>query len=437
MPGAVIQGHAKVEHECSQCHVRGDRAAQPGLCLECHKTVATDVKAGQGYHGRLKDKNCRSCHTEHKGREAKIVKLDLSRFDHTLTDFALKGKHQGKKCDNCHRSNDAYRKASSDCIACHRKEDKHKGNLGEKCGNCHQENNWKDARFDHGKTKFLLKLSHADADCVDCHKNQQYANTAKDCISCHRKDDAHKGGYGASCEKCHNEGEWKQPAFRHDRDTHFPLLDKHRTVKCESCHRAPPFKEKTPAKCVACHRSDDAHKGSLGERCEKCHNAKGWKETRFDHDLDTKFPLKEKHAKTKCQSCHKDEGMRSNSDRGRSPTPSKCVACHEKDDKEKGHKGNFGEKCESCHTERGFKYGHFDHDQETQFKLRDKHLKAKCNACHRTTLYGSKTDKRCVACHEKDDVHFASYGIDCERCHVSEDWRKVIKPDGDGKEKKP
>lgn len=437
MPGPVIRDHTDAEHECKQCHIRGDRSAQPGLCLECHKPVATDVKSGQGYHGRLRDRSCRNCHTEHKGREARIVKLDTQHFDHDQTDFILKGKHQGRKCESCHPSGEAFRKAPSACIACHRKEDKHKGGLGEKCGSCHQEANWKDARFDHGKTRFPLKLSHAEGECSACHKDEHYTNTPRECVSCHRKDDKHKGGYGAVCEKCHNEGEWKQLTFRHDRDTHFPLVDRHRTVKCESCHRSSPFREKTPTRCITCHRNDDAHKGSLGDKCEKCHSARGWKETRFDHDLDTKFPLREKHAKAKCQSCHKDDAGRPAGERSRSPTPTRCFTCHDRDDKEKGHKGNFGEKCESCHTERGFKYGSFNHDRETGFTLRDKHQKAKCATCHRTPLYSSKTDGRCVACHDKDDVHFTSYGSDCQRCHISEDWRKIIRQEVDRKEMKP
>ncbi len=421
MPGAVIKHHADIEHECGKCHVRSNRAAQPALCLDCHKPVAADVKSGQGYHGRLKDTTCRSCHTEHKGRNAKIVKLDTQHFDHDQTDFKLKGKHQAKLCSSCHRNGEPWRRAPAECVDCHRIDDKHKSGLGEKCGSCHTESTWKDARFDHDKTRFPLKLSHADAQCSDCHRDQRYTNTPRDCVGCHRKDDVHKGTYGSTCEKCHNESNWKRPTFRHDRDTHFPLLDKHRTVKCESCHRTPPFREKTPTRCVACHRSDDAHRSSLGDKCDKCHSAAGWKDARFNHDLDTHFPLKEKHAQAKCQSCHKDENLdKRRADKVRSPTPTQCVACHTKDDQDKGHQGKFGDKCESCHNERGFQYNRFDHDSATQFKLRSKHQSAKCTACHITPLYITKTETRCIACHEKEDQdkgHKGNLGAKCESCH--------------------
>ena len=70
MPGEVIHGHAKYELECNKCHQRFDKAAQPKLCNDCHKDVAADIAAKTGMHGRLDDKACRNCHSEHKGRNA-------------------------------------------------------------------------------------------------------------------------------------------------------------------------------------------------------------------------------------------------------------------------------------------------------------------------------------------------------------------------------
>jgi hypothetical protein len=36
----------------------------------------------------------------------------------------------------------------------------------------------------------------------------------------------------------------------------------------------------------------------------------------------------------------------------------------------------------------------------------------------------------CASCHaKKDDVHFGSYGTQCERCHVPDNWRKIIDPE--------
>jgi hypothetical protein len=431
MPGPVIQGHADLEGTCQNCHIRFDRAAQPKLCLDCHKAVAVDVRTGTGYHGRIKERECRGCHTDHKGRTATVVKLDEAKFDHALTDFQLRGKHRGRTCNSCHRAKTKFSRAPADCLSCHRKEDKHKNGLGPKCENCHNESSWKEARFDHARTRFPLRLGHAEPGikCTDCHIDNKFVDTPRECVSCHRRDDmkdGHKGHFGSRCESCHNEGEWKISSFRHDRDTHFALLDRHRNVKCGNCHNAPLYKEKTPTRCVACHRVDDnekGHRGALGDKCDKCHNARGWKGTSFEHDRDTKFPLRDKHKSAKCDSCHKDAGMREK-------LPLKCASCHEREDREKGHKGSYGDKCETCHNERSFKPSTFDHGRDTPFALAGKHVAVKCAACHRGPLYRTRTESRCHACHEKEDVHFGSFDLQCDKCHVADDWRKVKKLEG-------
>lgn len=431
MPGPVIRGHAEIETACEKCHVRFDRSAQAKLCLDCHKPVGADIAGGLGYHGRGKDRgqNCRGCHAEHKGRSAKVVQLDEKTFDHGQTDFVLRGKHRKATCTSCHRAGAKHREAPSDCVSCHRKDDAHKGGLGPKCAGCHGEDDWKDGRFDHARTRFALRRAHAASavTCESCHAGHKYADTSRECVSCHRDDDmkhGHKGHFGNRCEKCHDEGEWRVSIFRHDRDTKYPLLDRHRTVKCEGCHRAPLFRDRTPTRCLSCHRNDDIHKTALGDKCEKCHSTRGWKATSFDHDADTRFALRDRHKLAKCEACHADKGLREKPD-------ARCIACHARDDRERGHKGGYGEKCEACHGAKAFKPATFDHGRDTRFPLAGKHLKSPCAGCHRGPLYGNTTAADCYSCHRTEDVHFATYGLDCERCHVADDWRKVLRqPDG-------
>ena len=57
MPGKVIEGHAKYENECNNCHKRFDKDAQTNLCLDCHKKTAEDLRNRKGFHGRLKEKS--------------------------------------------------------------------------------------------------------------------------------------------------------------------------------------------------------------------------------------------------------------------------------------------------------------------------------------------------------------------------------------------
>ncbi|GAB4178718.1 MAG: cytochrome c3 family protein [Rhodocyclaceae bacterium] len=484
MPGKLIQGHADLEAECRNCHVRFDRSAQTGLCLACHRKVAGDVRAGQGYHGRLRQKECRACHTDHKGRDALVVSLDEKKFDHARTDFELAGKHTRLACKDCHKPKIKHRDTPSACIACHERDDKHEGSLGRLCGNCHDARNWKEIRFDHGKTRFPLAHKHADVKCADCHRDRNFRQTPRQCIACHRKDDAHKGSVGPRCESCHDERDWRVSSFEHDRKTHFPLRDKHHALKCQSCHRAEV--QHTPADCLACHRKDDAHKGSLGARCESCHNERGWRASSFDHDRKTHFPLLGKHRSAKCQSCHKEPASavklpleclachraedphkgrlgekcerchtekswketRFDHDRDtryplrglhrnakcaachrdpafREKTPEACVACHRKDDEAKGHRGRYAEKCESCHTERGWKRTIFDHDRDTRYRLTGKHGAVKCDSCHRGVLYRDKPKAECFGCHEKDDRHEAQLGRDCGSCHDERSWKET------------
>ncbi len=417
MPGKVIEGHAKLEAECNNCHKRFDKAAQTKLCLDCHKPVAADVSAKRGFHGRspeVQGKECRACHTDHKGREAKIAPFDPAKFDHDRTDFQLRGGHAAPaiKCTSCHFVGKKYSEAPQECVECHRKDDKHKGDLGPKCADCHTDLTWKEPKFDHDKTKFPLVGKHAPAKCVACHE-KTYKDTPKECNACHRKDDAHKGSYGPKCETCHDARNWENH-FPHDTKTKFPLGGKHRSAKCASCHKGPLYRDPLPVKCFACHKAEDVHKGSQGEACEKCHNDRTWKTSNFDHDRDTKFRLLGKHKGAKCDVCHLP---------GRKEKlETACIACHAPDD---AHKGTMGRKCESCHGEKDWKESRFNHDRDTKYPLRGKHKDAKCESCHAKDAYKVKAPTACVACHKKDDAHKGQLGERCADCHVEKTWKEV------------
>ncbi|MFA5825647.1 MAG: cytochrome C [Gallionellaceae bacterium] len=425
-PGDVIKGHAKEDENCDKCHKKFDKGAQSSLCKECHKDVGRDISEKRGYHGRLQDdKPCKECHTDHKGRDAKIVILDTGKFDHSQTDFQLKGGHLNEKvkCKSCHIEGKKYTEAPSTCNACHKKDDKHKGGLGTDCAKCHVEKDWKTTNFDHSKTNFKLLGKHFDVKCDKCHINGKYKDTPKTCVACHKKDDekAHKGKLGTDCAKCHSEKDWKTTKFDHDK-TNFKLLGKHDEVKCDKCHIDKKYKD-TPKLCNSCHKKDDekAHKGKFGPKCETCHTERDWKEILFDHEKKTKFPLLGKHrAPLKCVSCHKG-------DLYKDKLLMTCVSCHKKDD-DKAHKGNFGPKCESCHVERDWKEILFDHTKQTKYPLLGKHKPAKCVSCHKGDLYKDKLQTTCVSCHKKDDdkAHKGNFGPKCESCHVERDWKEVL-----------
>ncbi|MFO1328934.1 MAG: cytochrome c3 family protein [Rubrivivax sp.] len=413
-PGELIRGHAKWDDDCAQCHVRFNRAAQNELCMSCHKDVGADIRGRQGYHGRLEPRACRSCHTDHKGRDARIVQLDTARFDHTQTDWALQGRHDKVECRHCHPAGRKYASAPQDCNACHRKDDVHKGSLGAACADCHGQSDWKQTRFDHDKTRFALTGRHADTRCADCHRNTAYRETPRSCVGCHRKDDdgprGHKGRFGDRCESCHGAKAWKPSGFNHETDARWPLRGKHRSTTCLSCHTGTLYRDKTGSACIDCHRKDDRHQGSLGRECQGCHTERDWKETtRFDHDR-SRYPLLGRHREARCEACHSGQRY--------VDTPTDCVACHRKDDR---HQPSLGEACRDCHSERDWKdVARLDHAR-TRFALRERHAEVRCDACHRNARY-RETPRDCIGCHKGDDKHEGTLGSACADCHGERRW---------------
>ncbi len=421
MPGNVITGHAKIEQQCEKCHVKFSKEAQDGLCLDCHKEVARDVRTKHGLHGQLAPQACRTCHTDHKGRDMNIAAVAEKGFDHAKTGFMLRGSHADAKCASCHVAGKKYRAAPDTCDGCHRKDDKHKGSLGPQCQDCHTEVKWKDtARFDHARTKFALLGKHVDAKCASCHVNDKFKDTPLTCAACHRKDDKqHRGRLGEKCESCHVASAWKDVAtFAHDRDTHFVLRGKHLTAKCETCHKSTAGLVKVSTTCNGCHQADDKHNGTLGPACGDCHTEQNWKQAKFDHDL-SKFRLQGKHRDVDCVKCHKDPA----SFRG---APAECIACHRKDDT---HKGRYAELCGTCHTAVSWKDIVFRHDRDTKYRLVGRHVSTKCDACHVGNVYKDKLSGDCYSCHRKDDKHKDQLGQRCEQCHDTEDWKKTVRFD--------
>lgn len=430
MPGEVIEGHKKYESECSNCHEVFSKKGQKKLCLKCHEKISYDVKKKVGYHGRNKSIRlaaCKSCHTDHKGRKADIIKFDSSTFNHNKTDFKLKGKHNVIECSACHKKDKKYREAKSECRTCHDKENPHKKAKAkkgrfDKCQTCHSATGWNKLAFKHEKnTKYKLTGAHKTALCQSCHINQSYTKTSKLCISCHKIDDVHGGSNGKKCQNCHTTKQWGKISFNHTRDTNFKLNGKHKKTPCKSCHIKNPYKEKKSKsykkkearKCYACHSYDDKHKGVFGTKCKSCHNEKdwGWDKLKFNHGKETKFSLTGKHKKIECSYCHKVKEKKGS----RKAT---CISCHKADDV---HKGTLGAKCNSCHTTDNWKKRiKFEHDL-THFPLMGMHGAVACEECHATSDY-NKIKKSCVACHKNADFHEGKLGNNCERCHTANDW---------------
>jgi len=483
MPGKVTRAHVKQEEGCSNCHDRSNARTQTSLCLDCHKKTASDINEHKGYHGRMPNAGvgeCRACHTEHKGRDADIVQLNRAQFDHRLTDFELEGAHLALACDACHKSGEAWRKAPATCVACHKADDVHRGQLTKSCGECHSSKTWAGGKFEHDKTDFKLAGAHESVACDACHVEGHYKQTPKTCVGCHATDDEHRGSRGPDCGKCHTIKEWKTAKFDHLKETHYALLGVHSDINCLACHRSGNYKEKIPKDCNGCHAADDTHAARFGAKCEACHDSEKWHPPPYDHAVEAKFPLVGAHAKTDCyachtgvvakqklakdclgchrsedphggklkggcESCHGQSGWRSeilfDHDLTEFPllglhrldscaqchaslsftgAPLKCVECHSHEDV---HKGGLGKKCEACHSPNGWPQWAFDHAKDAHFPLLGAHAKLQCAACHREPPGTRKTPKQCEACHHKDDRHLGQFGLQCDRCHTADSWK--------------
>ena len=417
MPGDLVEGHAKLETDCSNCHTSFSQDRQSPLCLSCHKEIAADIARPSGFHGRASEvaaNDCRHCHTDHVGRTADIVSLDVETFQHRTTDFALVGAHDGLACEACHIAEVKFRDAPGGCIECHRADEPHQGRLGTDCAACHTETAWSTIRvFDHSATKFALQGAHEEVACRECHAAEVYQGLPLTCVGCHRIQDVHRASMGEKCDTCHSPAKWTEVRFDHDKDTRFALLGEHAKAKCTDCHTATVAATEVETACIGCHRDDDPHRAQLGVLCDTCHQPEGWREAvAFDHDI-TRFPLIGLHVLAPCEACHLDAAYLT--------TETACTACHSEDDV---HKGSLGSSCSSCHNPNGWAFWSFDHDRQTDFSLTGAHDGLACVACHTTSASNSLTRPRiCNDCHQADDVHQGHFGADCQLCHGTKKFK--------------
>lgn len=244
--------------KCESCHSQDPK--QVKLKRECHACHRQD-DVHKGQHGE----KCEKCHTAANWKK--------TTFDHDRdTDFALRGRHRELKCRDCHEG--LYeKKFQIDCLACHKADDVHKGQEGERCERCHNEQRWKEkVAFDHDLARFPLVGLHAIVPCEECHLSAAFKDAELECAACHEKDDAHKDRLGPSCGQCHNPNGWRMWAFDHDKQTDFLLDGAHDRIACESCHKAAVTEKiELAGDCHSCHRLDDAHNGTFGQQCERCH----------------------------------------------------------------------------------------------------------------------------------------------------------------------
>jgi hypothetical protein len=442
---------AHIKQDCIACH-RDERIESVELrkkdktylglktdCKACHKDV---------HQNTLSTNDCASCHTTEAFAPATL-------FDHSKTDFPLKGQHREVECRRCHEitftNSTLFQKFAgvpfNNCAACH--EDVHHGQFGTNCKQCHTEESFNvfvgKNTFDHSTTKFPLLGKHQKIDCASCHQMegstmpetvfQEYKNKDfQQCVTCH--EDIHEQRLGANCRQCHTEESFQKilnrKDFKHEL-TGYPLEGKHITVDCKKCHESKMTDPLEHNRCADCHT--DFHEGQFvyetrNPDCKDCHTVQGFAGSMFTIEQHNEgvFPLVGSHLATPCISCHKSEEKWSFRNIGFN-----CIDCH--DDV---HEGFISEKyypqktCTHCHSPEGWSSIQFDHSQ-TSFALQGTHQTTACIACHiadtmsvpiiEIGFIGLNAD--CIECHE--NIHgqqFEKDGkTDCLRCHDFAAWK--------------
>jgi hypothetical protein len=425
-PGKLSRVHAGLSgiRNCTLCHTE-KKQVDPGKCLDCHKDLAARVRAGRGYH-RDKGKACLPCHPEHLGENFSLIEWDIKKFSHAQTGFPLTGAHKKiGDCAACHAAPNALKRNMGKtyllrgraCADCHA--DVHGGRLGADCARCHSADvPFKQATFDHGKTRFPLSGAHKNVACASCHTgNKRQGIAFSRCSSCHA--DPHRPTRGEDCRTCHGQDSWKTATFDHDR-TRYPLRGKHAALACVQCHpRGKPAGRIPFADCSDCHRRDP-HQGQFGMDCRSCHVVDGFEKAAFNHG-NSRFPLTGKHAGVACAKCHPKAGPGQTAPK--KPGSTACSDCHAD-----VHLGQFGKKCESCHSPQGFTAAalKFDHQAGSAFPLQGKHASTSCRKCHVKKLMTYPAGKgeavlykplsaECRACHA--DYHQGQLPADCRQCH--------------------
>lgn len=165
--------------------------------------------------------------------------------------------------------------------------------------------------------------------------------------------------------------------------------------------------------------------GALPVDCAACHTAEAWTPLRsdpaFDHDDDTRFPLRGRHAAVACAACHLDLRL----DQPEA-APDQCSACHVD-----VHRGRLGEACGECHSSVDFGLvDGGDVHARTGFPLTGSHRRLACERCHASSPEGNflPEPRECVACHRSDlqsaalDHVGAGFPLTCEGCHSTLAW---------------
>ncbi len=390
-------GETKFDHGKTRFPLLGKHSLVP--CIQCHPLIGEPKKKEDGTldpdykkfkitkfdrcnychkdpHDGKFGLNCQKCHTP-----GGWLNVSISGFDHSKTNYPLTGKHLNVNCLKCHqpdrKKQAVYKNMKFQfCSDCHR--DVHAGQLSHredkgKCEACHTTAGFIPSTFTverhNQESKYRLLGAHDTVACRSCHVKSEpkafdtrtgikiESDTATlvlrfkshSCSSCHK--DIHYGQFRDKIEKhdcavCHTVKQWKETTFDHGKDSRFPLTGKHKTLRCDQCHKL--TDEKTEKQrvlyrplsifCESCHK--DIHEGQLAKHqsateshpmtyCDDCHTSDSFKPSVFNHNTQSRFSLTGAHRKVECRQCHIQARVLSDTlITLYKPIDTSCASCH-------------------------------------------------------------------------------------------------------------
>lgn len=416
-----------IDVECIECHKETTRYGEDfqeftGFafqdCVACHEDPHEAKLPG----------DCKSCHKENDFN----LFFGQKTFDHDLTHFTLKGKHQKIDCYSCHKESsnpllvfqDNLRVTENNCVKCH--DDVHEGKFGQDCAKCHRETSFLSIKniksFNHNVTDYPLEGKHIEVDCKKCHTRGHYTDPIdfSACNKCHK--DYHQGEFAVNnvspdCVECHSlqEGfDYSLLTLERHEETEFPLQGAHVATPCYACHVSEEKKRWTfvdmGSECIDCH--NDIHEGFIPKKfypeqnCTACHINDSWTSINTFNHSNTNWALTGKHQDVACSSCHFSENEKNRSEIVQKfiDLDTDCISCHENVHEDKFAINGVTD-CVRCHVTSSWMPENFDHDT-TNFPLEGKHKDVDCKACHTSTIINGKEEViyklnkfECIDCH--------------------------------------
>lgn len=188
-----------LERKCDFCHnqehMGSPKIAMPGLCTQCHSTLA---KQQAFEHGPAVGGYCTQCHSPHQAKEENLLKITGREL-----------------CLNCHDAESLYQSEfhesndEMDCVSCHNPHSSNNHSLLQSgaCTQCHEE---------FAERYKVIHGPVAGGNCSACHaphrdgsEKHLLRNGQGLCLYCHDavqvlKNESHVDIGVANCTDCHN-----------------------------------------------------------------------------------------------------------------------------------------------------------------------------------------------------------------------------------------